>query len=85
MTKDRFPLHEYKLKAQKIGPLEVLQKINSNAYCFRLPDGLHTSDVFNVKHLVPFIDDSYKLDSRMNLSQPGENNGTYKNCVSSET
>ena len=33
------PVHEYnKLKDRKIGPLEVLQKINPNAYRLRLPD-----------------------------------------------
>ena len=86
LTKDRFPLHEYnKLKARKIGHLEVFQKINPNTYRLRLPDGLRTSDVFDVKHLVPFIDDSYESDSRTNLSQPGENDGAYKNCVSSAT
>ena len=86
LTKNRFPFHECnKLKAQKIGPLEVLQKINPNAYRLRLPNGLRTSNVFNIKHLVPFIDDSHKSDSRTNLSQIGENDGVYKNCVSSET
>ena len=86
LTKDRFPLHEFnKLKAWKIGPLEMLQKVNPNAYRLRLPDGLRTSNIFNVKHLVPFIDDSYESNSRTNLSQPEENDGVYKNCVSSET
>ena len=86
LTRDCFPLHEYnKLKARKIGPLKVLQKINPNAYHLRLPDSLRSSNVFNVKHLLPFIDDSYELDSRTNLSQHKENDGAYKNCVSSET
>lgn len=74
MTKDRFPPHEYnKLKARKIGPLEVLQKINPNAYKLQLPDGIRTSDVFNVKHLVPFLEDSVGSDSGANLFPPGEN------------
>ena len=38
LTKERFSAHEYnKLKARKIGPLEVLEKINVNAYCLALP------------------------------------------------
>jgi len=53
----------------------VLQKINPNAYRLQLPDGLPTFDVFNVKHLVPFVDDSNEAYSRANLSRPGENDG----------
>ncbi|KAL6541797.1 hypothetical protein OROGR_011283 [Orobanche gracilis] len=55
LTKDRFPPHEYsKLAARKVGPLEVLEVINPNAYRVRLPSDMRTSDVFNVKHLVPY-------------------------------
>jgi hypothetical protein len=54
LTRDRFPVGEYnKLKERKIGPCEVLQKINDNAYRLRLPSHVRTSDVFNVKHLSP--------------------------------
>ncbi|CAA7029166.1 unnamed protein product [Microthlaspi erraticum] len=50
LTKDRFPPNTYnKLKARKIGPLEVLEKINNNAYRLRLPPHMNTADVFNVK------------------------------------
>ena len=75
LTKDRFPAGEYnKLSAKKIGPLEVLEKINPNAYCLKLPSHLRTADVFNVKHLIPFTDDSSDdADSRANPVQPGEN------------
>ena len=31
--------------------VEVLEKINPNAYRLRLPSHIHTADVFNVKHL----------------------------------
>ena len=56
LTKDRFPLHEYnKLKALKIGPLEVLQEIIPNAYRLRLPDGLRTSYVLNVFIWFPLL------------------------------
>jgi hypothetical protein len=39
-----------------------------------LPSHIKTSDVFNIKHLVPFIDDSSKEDanSRANSLQPRE-------------
>jgi hypothetical protein len=55
LTKDRFPAGEYnKLSQRKIGPCKVIKKINHNAYKLELPSHLRTSDVFNVKHLVPY-------------------------------
>jgi hypothetical protein len=76
LTKDRFPAGEYsKLAARKIGPLEVLEKINSNAYRLKLPSHIRTSDVFNVKHLIPFVggdSDDDPLNSRANSLQSGE-------------
>ncbi|KAK6155787.1 hypothetical protein DH2020_010035 [Rehmannia glutinosa] len=81
LTRDRFPAHEYnKLSSRKVGPLEVLEKINPNAYRLRLPSQLRTSDVFNVKHLVPYHGDGSDgeetaSDSRANLFQDGENDG----------
>lgn len=52
LTKDRFPVGEYdKLKNRKVGPYEIVQKINDNAYRLRLPKQMKMSDVFNVKHL----------------------------------
>jgi len=59
LTRDQFPVGEYnKLKERKIGPCEILQKINDNAYQLRLPSHLKTFDVFNVKHLSPCFADS---------------------------
>ncbi|GJR74756.1 putative nucleotidyltransferase, ribonuclease H [Tanacetum coccineum] len=55
LTKDRFPVGKYnKLSAKKIGPLEIVKKINSNAYRLKLPSHIRCSDVFNVKHLLPY-------------------------------
>ncbi|KAB5521600.1 hypothetical protein DKX38_025919 [Salix brachista] len=76
LTKERFPVGEYnKLAAKKIGPLEVLEKINLNAYRLRLPSHIHTADVFNVKHLIPYSDDSSQVDtdctSRSTFLHPG--------------
>lgn len=70
LTKDRFPAGEYnKLAARKVGPLEIIGKINLNAYRLKLPDHLRTSDVFNVKHLVKYLEDPSEhnlLNSRSN-------------------
>ena len=66
LTKDRFLVGEYnKLAARKIGPLEILEKINPNAYRLKLPSHLRTSDVFNVKHLVPYRGDNSNPDSKL--------------------
>jgi len=73
LTRDWFPVGEYnKLKERKIGPCEILQKINDNAYRLRLPSHLKTSNVFNVKHLSPCFADSddIAVNSRTSSFQP---------------
>jgi hypothetical protein len=75
VTKDCFPIGEYnKLAARKIDPVEIVKKINTNAYQLKLPSHIKTTDVYNIKHIVPFIDDSSEEDtkSRANSPQPGE-------------
>lgn len=72
LTKDRLPLHEFnKLRSRKIGPLEIVECINPNAYRVRLPPHLRTHDVFNVKHLSRFHGDNEPLASETKLSSPG--------------
>ncbi|PKI37941.1 hypothetical protein CRG98_041654 [Punica granatum] len=75
LTKDRFSAGDYqKLASRKIGPVEVIEKINSNAYWLKLPSHIRTADVFNVKHLVPYTGDSSDDDdSRANSLHSGEN------------
>ena len=52
-NKEEFTIHEYnKLTAQKIGHLEIVDKINLNAYCLKIPNHVNTFDVCNVKHFV---------------------------------
>ncbi|GJR00682.1 putative reverse transcriptase domain-containing protein [Tanacetum coccineum] len=80
LTKDRFPVGEYnKLSAKKIGPLEIVEKINSNAYRLKLPSHIRCSDVFNVKHLIPYhgdsSDDDLAMNLRTNFVYPGGNDG----------
>jgi hypothetical protein len=78
LTKDRFPVGTYnKLKARKIGPVEILKRINDNAYRLKLPENVHTSDVFNIKHLIPycgedFIEGDENANSGTNSFQQGE-------------
>ncbi|GKB41721.1 putative CCCH-type zinc finger family protein [Tanacetum coccineum] len=58
LTKDRLPAGvNVKLHDRKIGPCQIQKKINDNAYQLQLPSHLNTSDVFNVKHLIPFKGD----------------------------
>ena len=75
LTRAHFPVSEYnKLRERKIGPCEILQKINDNSYWLRLPSHLKISDVFNVKHLTPYFVDADKddMNSRASSFQPGE-------------
>ncbi|PWA59494.1 ribonuclease H-like domain-containing protein [Artemisia annua] len=68
-----------KLDAKKVGPVEIVEKVNPNDYRLRLPNHIHIADIFNVKHLVPFAgdssseDDDVVPDSRSNLLYPGGN------------
>ena len=76
LTKYRFSVGEYnKLSAKKIGPVEIVEKINSNAYRLQLPSHIRCSDVFNVKHLLPYYgdssDDDHGAHSRSNFVYPG--------------
>jgi len=80
LTKDKFLVGEYnKLSARKIGPLEIIEKINPNAYRLKLPSHIRTADVFNVKHLIPYRGDhdedvvADNQNSRANSLHPGGN------------
>nr|GEV33230.1 putative reverse transcriptase domain-containing protein [Tanacetum cinerariifolium] len=80
LTKDCFPVGEYNnLSAKKIVPLEIVEKINSNAYRLKLPSHFRCSDVFNVKHLIPYhgdsSDDDLAMNSRTNFAYSGGNDG----------
>ncbi|GJT42570.1 putative reverse transcriptase domain-containing protein, partial [Tanacetum coccineum] len=80
LTKYHFPVGEYnKLSAKKISPLEIAEKINSNAYRLKLPSHIRCFDVFNVKHLIPYHGDSFgddlAMNSRANFVYPRGNDG----------
>lgn len=58
--------------------MEIIEKINPNAYRLQLSSHIRTSDVFNVKHLLSYHGDNIEdgansSDSRANTIDPGEN------------
>lgn len=63
LSKERYPHGTYtKLSDKKVGPCEVLSKINDNAYKVKLPPHLGISNTFNVQHLVPYFSDASSID-----------------------
>jgi predicted secreted acid phosphatase len=60
--------------ARKIGPLQMIENFNPNAYRFKLPSHIKASNVSSAKHLVLYIGDSLDDDanSRANSLQPEE-------------
>jgi hypothetical protein len=55
MRKERFPAHrKTKLHPRGDGPLQILEKINDNAYKVDLPGEYKVSATFNVSDLSPF-------------------------------
>ena len=72
-----------KLSTKKIGPVEIFEKINPNAYQLKLPSHIRKADVFNVKHLIPYVGDSSSGDddvanSRTNFLRPRGNAAEHK-------
>jgi len=45
-----------KLDYRRVGPYEIVEKINENAYRLRFPEGSRQHDVINVSKLTPFIE-----------------------------
>ena len=71
-TRDQKLVHTYnKMKAKKLGSLEVLEVNNDNAYRLKLPGYINTSDVFNVKQLSRYVPANTSSDSGSNPSNPG--------------
>ena len=77
LTKDWFSIGKYnKLSTRKIGSIEIIEKINPNAYRLRLPNHIQTVDVFNAKHLIPYTSDTLDdNNSRVDSVYLGENDG----------
>lgn len=71
LTRERMPARDYnKLKAKKIGPLEILERFNDNAYRVQLPAHINCSDIFNVRFFTPFIAEDTGSDSVVNPIPP---------------
>lgn len=63
LIKDHFLAGEFnKLSTWKISLLEIIEKINPNAYLLKLPTDIRTTEGFNVKHLIPYNGDNSSLD-----------------------
>ena len=83
LTKDHFTVDDYKkLFAKKIGPVDIIEKINPNAYRLKLPSHIRTTDIFNVEHLIPYVGDLFDEDDvgnwRPNFLHPAGNNAVEK-------
>ncbi|PKI56406.1 hypothetical protein CRG98_023209 [Punica granatum] len=75
LIKNQYPAGEYNnLSARKIGPVEVIEKINSNSYRLKISNHIRTAEAFNVKHPIPYTGDSSNEDDSMaNALYLGEN------------
>nr|GEU64071.1 hypothetical protein [Tanacetum cinerariifolium] len=68
-----------------IGPLEIVKKMNSNAYRVKLPSHIWCSHVFNVKNLLPYhgktSDEVSVGNLRRNFDYPRGNDSQEKDLV----
>jgi len=51
------------------GPLEVLERVNDNAYKIDLPGDYQLSAAFNVSNLSPYEDDDTSSNLRSNFAK----------------
>ncbi|PKI55969.1 hypothetical protein CRG98_023645 [Punica granatum] len=73
LTNDRFSASDYhKLASRNISPVEVIEKINPNAYWLKLGH-IRTVDVFNVEYMIPYAGDSSNDDDLRANSPDHEN------------
>ena len=76
-----------KLSAKKISHLEIIEKINLNAYRLKLPSHIRTTYVFNVKHLIPYRGDRDEAtianhpNLRANSLYPGGNDEEWESIL----
>lgn len=71
LAKEHFASGDYnKLKARKIGPPEVLERMIANPYYVCLPAHICCSDIFNRKDLFSYISIDDNENSRANIFLP---------------
>lgn len=64
LTKECILLVTRKIYSRKNGPVEIIEKINSNAYCLKHHSHMQTANIFNVKHLILFfMNNSFEEDA----------------------
>lgn len=60
ITRSHLSIREQrKLDPPEVGPSEIIEQINDNAYHLKLPSHIRTHDIFDIKHLVPYHGDTY--------------------------
>jgi hypothetical protein len=64
LSKNCYPRGDYnKLTCHKFGSYPILEKFGENAYWVKLPEDMHISNVFNVRHLHKYYGENTSLRS----------------------
>jgi len=67
LRKERFAArHKNKVMSRANGVIEVLERIDDNAYKVDLPEDYRVSATFNIADLSPYEEDDYLYDLRSN-------------------
>ncbi|WVZ64454.1 hypothetical protein U9M48_013963 [Paspalum notatum var. saurae] len=73
LRKEHFSdLRKSKLMPRAAGPFKMLEKINDNAYKFKLPADFGVGPTFNIADLKPYLEEEDDLASRTTSLQEGE-------------
>jgi hypothetical protein len=64
LSKDLYPKGDYnKLTRRKFGPYPILEKFGEIAFRVKVPEYIHISNVFNVRHLHKYHGENTSLRS----------------------